>query len=82
MRGFLLARIAGMGGEGVIEGLAIDVLRVRRQMVLHGGGQIVIGSVGHGGSAFARNGGSRSGSRRHATRTARSRNRRSRLTRP
>jgi hypothetical protein len=29
-----LARVAGMGREGVIEGGAIDVLGMRRQMVI------------------------------------------------
>ena len=32
MRGFFLPRIAGMGGEGVIESLAIDILRMVGKM--------------------------------------------------
>ena len=32
MRGLFLPRIAGMGGEGVIESLAIDILRMVREM--------------------------------------------------
>ena len=35
MSRLLLARIAGMCRKGVIERLAIDVLRMRRQMALH-----------------------------------------------
>jgi hypothetical protein len=34
-------------GIGVIEGLAIDVLGVRRQVALHGGGQIEIVTIWH-----------------------------------
>jgi hypothetical protein len=34
--------------ESVVERLAIDVLRVGRQIVLHAGGQLAVGSVGHG----------------------------------
>ena len=33
MRGFLLAGISAVGGEGVIESLPVDVLRVVRQVV-------------------------------------------------
>jgi hypothetical protein len=32
MRRFFLPRIAGMGGEGVIESFAIDILRMVREM--------------------------------------------------
>ena len=42
-----LARIAGMGREGVIKGLAINVLRMGRQVPLHRDGKIVVGSIGH-----------------------------------
>ncbi len=46
MRGFFLARVPFMGGEGVIERGAVDVLSVRRQIVLYRIRQIFIGVVG------------------------------------
>jgi hypothetical protein len=48
MRRFFLTRIVGMGLEGMIECLALDVLRMGRQMGLHRKGKIVIGLVRHG----------------------------------
>jgi hypothetical protein len=44
---FFLARIAGMGREGVIEGLAINVLRMGRQVPLNRDWKVIVGSVGH-----------------------------------
>ena len=48
MRGFFLPRIAGMGGEGVIERLPINVAGVPRQMVPHARRQIFVGPIWHG----------------------------------
>jgi hypothetical protein len=45
MRRFLLARIAAMSGKGMVEGLAINVLRVRRQVRLHRRGKILVAAV-------------------------------------
>ena len=42
MRGLLLPRVAGMGREGVVEDLPIDVLGMRRQMACDRRRQIVI----------------------------------------
>lgn len=42
-----LARIAGMRREGVIESFAVDVLSVRRQVLLHRRRQIIVREVGH-----------------------------------
>src|SRR5215469_12341148 len=47
MRGLLLARIAAMGSERVIEGLAVDVLRVLRQMASNGRRQLEVMAVRH-----------------------------------
>jgi hypothetical protein len=47
MRGFLLARIAGMGGEGMVERAAKNVLRVSGQMETYGIRQIVVDRIGH-----------------------------------
>jgi hypothetical protein len=46
-RRFFLARVSGMGVEGVVESLAIDILRVRRQMVCDRRRQILVGTIGH-----------------------------------
>ena len=48
MRGLFLARIAGMGGKGMIERLAINVLRMIGQMGPYGRGQISVRSIWHG----------------------------------
>ncbi len=48
MRGFLLARIAGVGGESVIKGGAVDILRVLGQMMAHGWRKIGVYVVRHG----------------------------------
>ena len=47
MRRFFLARITGMGCEGVIEGFAVDILGMRRKVRLHRHRQIFVSSVGH-----------------------------------
>src|SRR5215469_18148066 len=47
MRGLLLPRIAAMGSERVIEGLAVDVLRVLRQMASNGRRQLEVMAVPH-----------------------------------
>jgi hypothetical protein len=47
MRGLFPARIACMRSEGVIEGFAIDILRVIRKMSPDGIGKVVIPSIGH-----------------------------------
>src|SRR6516225_1930695 len=47
VRRFLLARIAAMRGEGMIESFAIDVLGVRRQMCLYRSRQIIVRSIWH-----------------------------------
>ena len=43
----LLARIAGMGREGVIEGLAINVLAHGRQVPLNRDWKVIVESIGH-----------------------------------
>ncbi len=48
MRGFLLARIAGVGRESVIEGGAVDILRMLGQMLPDGGRKIEVGLIWHG----------------------------------
>jgi len=48
VRGFFLPGIAGMGGEGVIESLAIDVLRMIGKMRPNRNGQIVVRLIWHG----------------------------------
>ena len=52
MSGFLLADIAGMRCVGVIEGFAINILRVIGQMNPDGRGKIVICSIRHDRPAF------------------------------
>ena len=47
MRGLFAARIGPMGGEGVIEGLAVNILSVRREVVPDRKGKIVITEIGH-----------------------------------
>ena len=47
MRGFFLPRIAGMGGEGVIESLAIDILRMVGKMRPNRNGQIDVRLIWH-----------------------------------
>jgi hypothetical protein len=47
MRRFFLARITGMGCEGVIEGFKVDILGMRRKMRLHRHRQIFVASIGH-----------------------------------
>jgi hypothetical protein len=47
VRSLLLARIADMGREGMIECLTIDVPRMRWQMPLHREGKIIVASVRH-----------------------------------
>ena len=42
-----LAWIARMGIEGMIEGFAVDILRVGRQMTADGCGQVKVALVGH-----------------------------------
>ena len=48
VRGFLLTRISGMGGEGVVEGRAVNVLRVLGQMLAYGRWKVGIAAVRHG----------------------------------
>lgn len=48
MHGFLLPRIARMGGEGVIEGFPVDVLRMRREVACDRRRQIVVVRYGIG----------------------------------
>ena len=48
MRGLLLARIAHVRCEGMIESLAVNVLGVRRKVCLHRRRQIAVGPVWHG----------------------------------
>ena len=47
MRGFFLPRIAGMGGEGVIESLTIDILRMVGEMRPNRNGQIDVRLIWH-----------------------------------
>lgn len=47
MRRLLLPRVAAMGVEGMVEGLAIDVLRVLRKDVLEIFGQVGVAVIGH-----------------------------------
>ena len=47
MRRFLLPGLAGMIGEGMIESLPINVLRVFGQMRADGGREISIGGIRH-----------------------------------
>jgi hypothetical protein len=47
MRGFFLPRIAGMGGEGVIESFAIDILRMVGQMSPNRNRQIDVRLIWH-----------------------------------
>ena len=47
MGGFLLARISGMVRERMIERGAIDILRVRRQMVADCRRKVSVGRVRH-----------------------------------
>jgi hypothetical protein len=48
MRRLFLAQFGDMRGKGVIEGLAVDGLGVRRQMGLDRRGKIAVGSIGQG----------------------------------
>jgi hypothetical protein len=48
VRALLLVRITRVRREGMIEGLAIDVLGVRRKVRLYRSRQIAIGSVWYG----------------------------------
>jgi len=48
MRGLFLARLPGMGGKGMVERLAIDILRVLGKMAPHGWWEIGIVPVRHG----------------------------------
>jgi threonine synthase len=52
MRGLLLPPFAGMRGKGVIEGLAINILRVIGQIVLDRQRQVGVGSIGHSSSPY------------------------------
>jgi hypothetical protein len=52
MRGFLLARIAGMCGEGMIQHLAIDILHMLGKMVPYRTRQVGIVSIWHVGSRY------------------------------
>ena len=47
MRGLLLPWIAHMGRKRMIEGLTVDVLRVRRKMVANGGREIDVLTIWH-----------------------------------
>ena len=47
MRGFFLPRISGMGGEGVIESLAIDILRMVGETRPNRNGQIDVRLIWH-----------------------------------
>jgi len=47
MRSFFLPRIAGMGGKGVIEGLAIDILRMVGKMRPNRNRQIDVRLIWH-----------------------------------
>lgn len=48
MGDLLLPRVSCMGSERMVEGRAIDILRVRRQMAADRGGQFGIPLIGHG----------------------------------
>ena len=48
MRALFAVDLAGMRGIGMVERLAIDVLRMLGQMVAHGRRQIVIDAIWHG----------------------------------
>lgn len=48
MGDLLLPEIVLMGSEGMVEGFAIDILRVVRKVVANRRGKIDIGAVGHG----------------------------------
>jgi hypothetical protein len=50
MRRFLLPSLAGMSGEGMVEGLPVNLLRVFGQMRADGGREIGIGWIGIGSS--------------------------------
>ena len=45
MRGLFAIPFAGMGGDAMIEGLAVDILRVLGQMMAHPNGQLSIDVV-------------------------------------
>ena len=47
MRGLFLPRIPGMGGKGVIECLAIDILRMVGEMRSNRNGQIDVRLIWH-----------------------------------
>lgn len=47
MRGLLLPWIAHMGRKRMIEGLTVDVLRVRRKVVANGGREIDVLTIWH-----------------------------------
>jgi hypothetical protein len=47
VRALFAIRFAGMGGKGVVERLAVDLLRVLRQMVADGRWQVAIDAIGH-----------------------------------
>ena len=47
MRGSFLSRIADMGGEGVIESFAIDILRMVGEMRSNRNGQIDVRLIWH-----------------------------------
>jgi hypothetical protein len=47
VRRFLLTRVAGVGREGMVEGLAVDVLGMRRQMPLHRDRKVAVAPVRH-----------------------------------
>ena len=48
MRRLFLVQFADMRGKGVIEGLAVDILSMWRQMGLHRSGKVTVGSIRHG----------------------------------
>jgi hypothetical protein len=47
MRPLLLPRIADVSRERIVEGLAIDILSVRRKVRPHGSRQVTVGKIGH-----------------------------------
>ena len=56
MRNLLLSRIAAMRGERMIECLAIDILRMRGQMVANRRREVGVGSIWHASRpSFVRN---------------------------
>ena len=54
MRSLLLPRVTGVRTESMIERLAVNILRMRRQMRADRGWQIEVSCIGHGQSPMRR----------------------------